>query len=89
MRLNEFLSYKGDNPAERVEIFVDNSNLHYSLADECSRSDIDYLKLAEKLSAGRTLVRVNLYVGLVNSRRDPDATKQQWDFILALEGGKH
>ena len=43
------------NPMDRVAIFIDGENIHYSAKHMNMR--MDYLKLCAKLAAGRRLVR--------------------------------
>ncbi len=52
--------YRGKYPDERVQIFIDKSNLYHALLNKCKRSDLDYIKLVEELVNGRRLIRANL-----------------------------
>ena len=45
----------------RVMIFIDGSNLYHCLKNDFKRTDLDYGKFAQKLCAGRLLIRVHYY----------------------------
>jgi uncharacterized LabA/DUF88 family protein len=81
MKLRDLPEYKGKYPDERVQIFVDGSNLYHALKSECGRIDLDYLKFAEKLTNGRKLIRLNLYVATFDSHRSPKEAREQQRFI--------
>jgi len=50
------------NPQDRVAIFIDGENIHYSAKHLNMR--LDYLKLCERLASGRRLVRSHFYTAL-------------------------
>ncbi len=52
------------NPNDRVAIFIDGENIHYSAKHLNMR--LDYLKLCRKLAAGRRLVRSYFYTAVSN-----------------------
>jgi uncharacterized LabA/DUF88 family protein len=52
------------NPQDRVAIFIDGENIHYSAKHLNMR--LDYLKLCEQLAAGRRLVRSYFYTAVSN-----------------------
>ncbi len=52
------------NPNDRVAIFIDGENIHYSAKHLNMR--LDYLKLCRKLAAGRRLVRAYFYTAVSN-----------------------
>ncbi len=52
------------NPADRVAIFIDGENIHYSAKHLNMR--LDYLKLCKSLSDGRRLVRSFFYTAVSN-----------------------
>ncbi len=81
MKLKDLTEYKGKYPGERVQIFVDGSNLYHALKSECGRVDLDYLKFAEMLTNGRKLIRLNLYVATFDSHRSPKEAREQQRFI--------
>jgi len=85
MRLSELSAYRGQYPGERVQIFIDESNLYHSLISECHRSNLDYLKFAEKLTNGRKLIRVNLYMATVDPTRSPDDAREKQQSIDTLQ----
>lgn len=81
MRFQELSIDAGKYPNERVEIFVDNSNLYHALKSECGRVDLDYLKFARKLANGRKLIRINLYVATYDPQMSPEKSQKQNYFI--------
>ncbi len=52
------------NPQDRVAIFIDGENIHYSAKHLNMR--LDYLKLCRFLGAGRRLVRSHFYTAVSN-----------------------
>jgi len=52
------------SPSDRVAIFIDGENIHYSAKHLNMR--LDYLKLCRKLAAGRRLVRSYFYTAVSN-----------------------
>lgn len=52
------------NPNDRVAIFIDGENIHYSAKHLNMR--LDYLKLCRKLAAGRRLIRSSFYTAVGN-----------------------
>ena len=52
------------NPMDRVAIFIDGENIHYSAKHMNMR--LDYLKLCSRLAAGRRLVRSYFYTAISN-----------------------
>ncbi len=85
MRLKELSTYKGQYPDERVQIFVDGSNLYHALKNECGRTNLDYLKFAEMLTNGRKLVRLNLYLGTYDPNKSSIKAREQKGFIEELQ----
>jgi len=70
------------NPQDRVAIFIDGENIHYSAKHLNMR--LDYLKLCELLAAGRRLVRSHFYTAVSNQ------SEGKIDFVnfLKLNGFK-
>ena len=83
MKLSNFLKIQLD-PRERIQIFIDGSNLYYALRNECQRTDLDWLEFSNLLANGRKLIRINYYVSVVDATRDPDTAKSQQRFLDAL-----
>ncbi len=52
------------NPNDRVAIFIDGENIHYSAKHLNMR--LDYLKLCRKLAGGRRLIRSYFYTAVSN-----------------------
>lgn len=72
MQVGDFLRLPKD-PRERVQIFIDGSNLYHGLKSDCGNTKLDYLKFSELLAAGGKLIRLNFYTATVDSRREPAA----------------
>ena len=53
-----------NNPNDRVAIFIDGENIHYSAKHLNMR--LDYLKLCRKLADGRRLLRSYFYTAVSN-----------------------
>ena len=70
------------NPQDRVAIFIDGENIHYSAKHLNMR--LDYLKLCSLLAAGRRLVRSHFYTAVSNQ------SEGKIDFVnfLKLNGFK-
>jgi len=81
MKLKDLTVLKGKYPDEKVQIFIDGSNLYHALKRECGRVDLDYLKFAEKLTNGRKLIRLNLYVAAFDPQKSPKEARDQQRFI--------
>ena len=62
-----------DRNSERVMVFVDGSNLYHVLGQNCSRHNVHFDKLANKLSNGRDLKRTYYY----NIRQEDQNGEQQ------------
>ena len=58
-------------PNERVNIYIDGSNLYGSLRSRARRTDLDFLAFALKLAASRPLQRVYYYNSLLSPAREP------------------
>ncbi len=65
MELSEFCSSPGDR-TERVQIYVDGSNLYHGLKTECGNTKLDYLKFSKLLANGRKLIRLNYYTATLD-----------------------
>ncbi|MGD9549035.1 MAG: NYN domain-containing protein [Candidatus Krumholzibacteriia bacterium] len=52
------------NPNDRIAIFIDGENIHYSAKHLNMR--LDYLKLCKKLAAGRRLIRSYFFTAVSN-----------------------
>lgn len=71
-------------PNERVNIYIDGSNLYGSLRSRARRTDLDFLAFARKLAASRPLQRVYYYNSLLNSAREPERARAQQEFLDQL-----
>ncbi|MCH9037436.1 MAG: NYN domain-containing protein, partial [Chloroflexi bacterium] len=58
-----------EDPASRVAIFIDGSNLYHALEENCRRADLSFPKFVHKLLRGRRLLRTYYYNILQDSRR--------------------
>ena len=77
--MNDRLSQ--NRSADRVMIFIDGSNLYYSLQTHCARIDLDYGKFIGKLAGGRRLVRAYYYGARVDQSRQQQAFQSQQQFL--------
>jgi uncharacterized LabA/DUF88 family protein len=83
MKLSDFLKLKYD-PKDRVQIFIDGSNLYHALKNECKSVNLDYLKFSYLLTHGRKLIRTYFYISTLDAtKRLADAQAQQ-RFLSAL-----
>ena len=73
-----------EDPAARVAIFIDGSNLYHALEENCRRADLSFPKFVNKLLRGRRLLRTYYYNILQDSRRKPQAFWQQQKFMAVL-----
>lgn len=71
-------------PNERVAVYIDGSNLYYSLRHVMGRVDLDFAEFVRRLIGDRKLVRAYYYVGATDSRIQPQAFAAQQRFFEAL-----
>lgn len=84
MKLSDFLKLRYD-PKDRVQIFIDGSNLYHALKDECENVNLDYLKFSYLLANGRKLIRTYFYISTLDTNRSkPETVKGQQRFLGAL-----
>jgi len=83
MQLSDFLKTELD-PRERVQIFIDGSNLYHAVRIECQNTKLDYWKFSKLLAHGRKLIRTNYYISTVDAKRTPDTAINQQRFLDAL-----
>ena len=69
---------------ERVNVYIDGSNLYHSLRDIAKRTDLHFSKFAAKLVGTRSLVRVYYYNAPVDQTKEPQRYKDQQRFFQAL-----
>lgn len=69
------------NQNEKVQIFIDGSNLYHGLKDDCQNTKLDYWKFAKVLCRGRNLIRINYYVGTLDSKRNKAGAMAQQKFL--------
>lgn len=68
----------------RVEIFLDGSNFYNGLRSQFGHGQYSVEKLVNRIVAGRTLVRLNFYVGTIDPGRDPKGAAAQQRFLHSL-----
>lgn len=83
MKFSHFCDLIKRYPGERVQIFVDQSNLYKAVQSEYGRK-LDYSKLAQKLLGDRKLVRINIYISELNPDKEETRAASQQRFIHAL-----
>ncbi|MFP6593779.1 MAG: NYN domain-containing protein [Dehalococcoidia bacterium] len=69
---------------ERIMVFIDGSNLYHVLGEVCGRHDLNFGKFAEKVSAGRRLIRTYYYNIRQDSERDPNVATEQGKFLQTM-----
>jgi len=84
MKFTEFCDLTKKYPNERVQVFIDQSNLYKVVEKAYPGHQLDYKKLAMKLVGRRKLVRINIYVSTLNPEWDSEPSKAQERFISAL-----
>jgi len=65
-------------------VFIDGSNLYHVLGEVCGRHDLNFGKFAEKVSAGRRLIRTYYYNIRQDSDRDPNIATEQGKFLQTM-----
>lgn len=70
---------------ERVAIFIDGSNFYHGLKAVFGKASINFEKFAEKLCAGRSLVRTYYYNVPVNREDDEERYRNQQRFFTKLQ----
>jgi len=83
MELSEFSKNPGDR-GERVQIYIDGSNLYHGLKAECGRTKLDYFRLSQLLANGRKLIRLNYYTATLDPSREPEPAKRHQRFLDSL-----
>lgn len=69
---------------ERVAIFIDGSNFYHGLKNFLGTAKIDFVKLAEKLCAGRKLIRIYYSNVPVNRQDGEERYRRQQSFFAKL-----
>lgn len=85
MNYSKFCSLMKKYPNEKVQVFIDHSNIYKAIKKEYDDYQLNYKKLALKLVAGRKLLRVNMYVSTLKPGWEPEAARAQQSFISKLE----
>lgn len=68
----------------RVEVFLDHSNFYNGLRKQFGDGRIDFVKLVNRVVAGRALVSFNVYTGTVDKTREPAKAYGQQAFFRAI-----
>lgn len=84
MKFAEFCDFTKKYPNERVQVFIDQSNLYKAIQRVYPQYQLYYDKLAMKLVGGRKLQRVNIYISELKPEWDAKSSKAQQQFISAL-----
>ena len=69
---------------DRVNIYIDGSNLYHGLRDVAGRTSLDFGRFATKLVGERRLIRAYYYNAPIDQDRDPDTYRSQQKFFQAL-----
>ncbi len=83
MELSEFSRNPGDR-GERVQIYIDGSNLYHALKAECGNTKLDYFRFSKLLANGRKLIRLNYYTATLDPTREPEPAKRHQKFLDSL-----
>lgn len=70
---------------DRVVIFIDGANMFHGLIEEFDNIQIDYGKLAQKLTDNRKLIRTYYYTALPDQNKEPDRYRKQQRFLSTLQ----
>jgi uncharacterized LabA/DUF88 family protein len=84
MELKQYTLLNKQYPNERVQVFIDQSNLYKAVEHNYPRIKLDAAELARKLVGGRKLVRTNIYISTLSTKREPQQATDQHRFIDAL-----
>lgn len=71
---------------DRVNIYIDGSNLYHTLRSPTGRIDIDHGKFVSKLVGDRRLIRAYYYNAPVDQTKQPETYKRQQKFFEGLRG---
>jgi len=83
MKVTDFSQIKQDE-RERVQVFIDGSNLYHGLKNECGATKLDFLAFSKLLASGRKLIRINYYTATLDAKIQPSQAKQQQKYLGAL-----
>ncbi len=86
MKFTDFCDFAKKYPEEKVQVFIDHSNLYKAIKSQYPDHLLDYEKLALKLVAGRKLLRINMYLSTLRAEWEPRPARAQQGFIYALQG---
>ena len=70
--------------AEKVNVYIDGSNLYHTLRGVANRTDVDFGKFTAKLVGSRRLVRAYYYNAPVDQTKEADHYRGQQQFFQAL-----
>ena len=69
---------------DRVSVYIDGSNLYYSIRDVGAPANLDYVKFRDKLVAGRRLVRTYYYDAIFPQEQDKNRAIAQQKYHQVL-----
>lgn len=85
MNFSKFCDIAKKYPNEKVQVFIDQSNLYKVIKSKYENYQANYKKLAIKLLGGRKLIRINIYVSTLNPEYEPEPSKSQHAWISFLQ----
>jgi uncharacterized LabA/DUF88 family protein len=85
MEFSKFCDLAKRYPDERVQVFIDQSNVYKVIETEYNGRAVDPTKLAQLLVSGRKLIRINIYLSLLNRDYGEEQADRQKKFVFALE----
>jgi uncharacterized LabA/DUF88 family protein len=83
VKLADFMQLTYDTK-ERVQIFIDGSNLYHALRDDCGNTKLDYSKFSCLLANKRKLIRAYYYTSTLDATRNLAAAQAQQRFLGSL-----
>ena len=69
---------------DRVNVYIDGSNLYHSLSSRIGRTDLDFLAFARKLAGERRFQRAYYYSAPIDQFRQPELYRSQQRFFHKL-----
>jgi len=85
MEFSDFCKITKNYPQERLQVFIDHSNLYKALKEQDPNLLLKYDKLAWKLAGGRKLMRINIYVSRLDKTLEPEPARLQEAFLSKIQ----
>ena len=69
---------------DKVNVYIDGSNLYHTLNSVMGRTDLDFSRFAEKLAGDRRLQRIYYYTAPIDQTKQAETYRVQQRFFEAL-----